>query len=55
MNRNQLHKRLAISGAILAVVLFVAANAHLITVAILSQPESVPPVPGHTPAAQSGF
>ncbi len=52
MNRDLLHKRLAIMGAILAAALFVAANAHLVTVAFQSQPACVMPAEGHAPATQ---
>lgn len=46
----QRQKRLAVAGAILLVALFIAANVHLVTVAILSQPVCVTPIPGHAPA-----
>ncbi len=35
----RVQKRLALAGAIAAAALFVAANAHLLTVALRSQPE----------------
>lgn len=37
--RARAQKRLALAGAALAVLLFVAANAHLLNVALVSQPE----------------
>lgn len=43
-------KHLAVAGAILLVALFIAANAHLVTIAISSQPVCVSPMPGHAPA-----
>lgn len=44
------HNRLAILGAALLATLFIAANAHLITVAVRSQPACVAADPGRAPA-----
>ena len=49
MTRDRLHKRIAVAGAILAAAVFVAANAHLVTVAYQSQPACVTPAQGHAP------
>lgn len=49
MTRDVLHRRLAILGAILAIGLFLSANAHLIAVAIGSQPACVA-TPDRAPA-----
>lgn len=50
MIRDRRHKRLAIAGAILLGAAFAAANVHLVTVAIRSQPACVVPPAGHAPA-----
>lgn len=43
-------KRLAILAAAIAAGLFLAANAHLATVAFTSMPDCVQPAPGKPPA-----
>lgn len=43
-------KRLAILAALAVVGAFIAANAHLVTVAFTSMPDCVQPVPGKAPA-----
>lgn len=45
-----LQKRLAILGAVVLVCLVLAANAHMVTLAFLSQPACVAPDPGRQPA-----
>ncbi len=45
-----MQKRLAILGAVLSAALFVAANIHLITVALRSQSGCVVPAPDKPPA-----
>lgn len=46
-------KRLAIAGACLGVALFLAANAHLVAVAFLSQPGCAAVSPDRAPARPS--
>lgn len=53
MMEPRLQKRLAILGALIAAGLFAAANLHLVTVAVTSQPNCVPPLPGKAPARPS--
>ena len=43
-------KRLAIIGAVLLVAVFIAANVHLITVAMQSQSRCIAPAPDKAPA-----
>ncbi len=43
-------RRLAILGAVLLAAVFVAANAHLITVAVQSQSRCIAPAPDRPPA-----
>lgn len=43
-------RRLAILGAVLLAGLFVAANAHLMTVALRSQSDCIDPAPDKAPA-----
>lgn len=50
MTPRWLGKRLAIAGAIVLAALFLAANAHLLMVAVVSQPACLPPAAGHAPA-----
>lgn len=46
-------KRLAILGAVVLAGLFLAANAHLLTVAVRSQPDCVAPAPDKPPAKRA--
>lgn len=46
-------KRLAILGAVVLAGLFLAANAHLLTVAVRSQPDCVAPAPDKPPARRA--
>ncbi|MCB1494316.1 MAG: hypothetical protein KDJ86_00900 [Bauldia sp.] len=49
----RLQRRLAIAGAVVFAGLFLAANAHLVKVAFMSQPDCVTPPPGKAPARLS--
>lgn len=53
MTRPAWQKRLAILGAVLLVGLFLAANAHFLTVAIQSDSGCVAPMPGKLPAKRA--
>lgn len=46
----RMQRRLAILAALVGVGVFLAANAHLVTVAVTSMPECVQPAPGKAPA-----
>lgn len=48
--KGKLGVQLGVIGAIVLVVIFIAANAHLVTVSILSQPGCAPIVEGQSPA-----
>lgn len=46
-------RRLAILGAVVLAGVFLAANAHLLTVALRSQPDCIAPAPDKPPARRA--